>query len=808
MGNINYFLDYDRFDERNNKESIGSFGTTTVPGGDQLKELLIKIRQGVKHVELHLNNTGKGEFSRLDTPDKYGYKERRTIMQLAKMNQQTMSVHSSLNMTSLAGLEKNGFDESARLEALKEMEETVKFASETTKGGAIVMHLQGELPSPRTEMKLSKSYIEWLKKNNPNELKEIEKNYFNRNPYDRLFVENPEKVDQLKYEYERLSDDEKNKLELKYEKEIKSGIQKWEVYAIEQQVKKTKLNPDLMPYVVTGDNIQQLDRKVEFADLTLLRDEKNFTDDEKKILLEVGVEPGKHIDIDAYQKIMGFFSADAPIDEKVDKKMFFNLKQKIMCSYDKTLAESYNLQNQADVNFFNKLNANKLEEIKLMRNDLVELHKMYSEELDQIKQFESTLKKYYSEIKNLDQKDESYLLKKSVLDEQIKKTSQMLSSLKYSVIGQEEYSKLASFDSKIAELNKAESELVTKQENTLSLVDSAFEKNIKGLAYLGVKALKHQMDLKLKSQTSIELKNKIDNQIKDLTKKYYDEKDVLKQDELANLIAQKENERDRLVGLSDYNDIDLENRPLYISPENMLPGMGNLTSIEEFKSLIIMGWESFADNILSNNPEFKKIREEYENLTGKKIKDRKDAIELAKKHIAGTLDTAHAATWLKHFKKNESETEEERINRFNDWIEDQAQKLVKDNIVKHVHLNDSTGKDDDHNSIGSGILRMHNLRKKMRDAGLSEPFIIEAGGRGANKLLHLKSTFELFNPSVFSQKESPLVDSGISNWISVQRNYENRKRYEVSYGFAQSTFSHVPPKENQQRGLWSGTSFF
>ena len=54
------------------------------------------------------------------------------------------------------------------------------------------------------------------------------------------------------------------------------------------------------------------------------------------------------------------------------------------------------------------------------------------------------------------------------------------------------------------------------------------------------------------------------------------------------------------------------------------------------------------------------------------------AVELAKRHIGGTFDNAHAAVWLKHFKKEDGESEEHRIDRFNKWLNNQATEMYKD----------------------------------------------------------------------------------------------------------------------------------
>jgi hypothetical protein len=111
--------------------------------------------------------------------------------------------------------------------------------------------------------------------------------------------------------------------------------------------------------------------------------------------------------------------------------------------------------------------------------------------------------------------------------------------------------------------------------------------------------------------------------------------------------------------------------------------------------------------------------------------------------------------------------------------------------------------------IGTGLLDVHDLRHRLRKAGIKESFIVEAGGRGANNNLHLTNAFEVFNPTLGIEREMPSVsvNSGVSDWISTTRDYQRRPQYS-SYGMSYSTFRHQAPKEGGERGSWSGTSFF
>jgi len=57
----------------------------------------------------------------------------------------------------------------------------------------------------------------------------------------------------------------------------------------------------------------------------------------------------------------------------------------------------------------------------------------------------------------------------------------------------------------------------------------------------------------------------------------------------------------KVVGLKDYDDIDVVNKPLYIAPENMIVGYGYMTNLEEFKAVIRQSWSEFADKIMSDD---------------------------------------------------------------------------------------------------------------------------------------------------------------------------------------------------------------
>lgn len=828
----------DQHDSKIFRESLGSLGTTTAPGQDQLKELQAKIRQGVKHVELHLNNSGKGQFGQQDTPDKYGFEQRRTIMQLAKLNEQTLSVHASLDLTSFTGLGQNGnFDEAKRWNSIKEVDESLKFAAETAKGGAVVFHMQGEqLSNTRSEANISKEYLGWLKQNRPDEYIKLKNERLNENPLDRLIVDNPMQESEIRKEFELLQSQNPSEFEKFSKLAQEKGTQPYQEYFIQKNLDKQKVAPDVSPYVVVGDKISQVDRNQAFVNIDNLDDNSAFNSDEMKVLKDVGIEVGNY-SITDYQKALALFSNGKPQElSNVDDSTFNSLRKKLVVNYEDVLSENENLISFADKDFFKSQMNSILKQIELQKRDLNTKHEMFSRELKQIKKLEDENKQAILKLQQVELNLDSDISKAGIdiIKEDISKRNQSIQTL-IQMMGHTEYQQLAQYDQQLAQLNKQSQEIKEKRSTVKSLGDEIFNKNSSGLGHLGTKALRYQLDLKQKSGIAKEEVKEINSKISDLEKEYNSTIDSSRQSQLASEIAKERYKLKNWIGMSDYSDVDVDERPLYLSPENMLPGYGNLTSLDEYKGVIRMAQEDFANRLMSDEGEYIQLKEDYEKATGKKINSLDDARKIAKNHIAGTFDNAHAATWLKYFKKEinpktgREETDEHRIERFNKWMNKEVEDMYKEGIIKHVHFNDSAGKDDDHNLIGQGILDVHEFRETLRKAGYKEALIVEAGGRGANSNLHLLNAYDIFNVSLFADEHSKAVlheenDSGykigsatnpdvmangstqISDWMSVQREYNRRPEYS-NYGMSPSSFSGQP-QQNQERGGWSNTSFF
>jgi hypothetical protein len=820
MVKYSYSPEHDQHDSKVFRESLGTFGTTTVPGSDQLQALQAKVRQGVKHVELHLAQAGKGQFNALDTPDKYGFEQRRTIMQLAKLNQQTLSVHSEFSLSSFAGISQNGFNESQRWQVMKEVDETIKFAAETAKQGAIVVHIHEQnLPSSPGEISLPKKYIDWLKKNKPQEYENLKKQYFDSaSPLDKQFVDNPEMINyDIKKTYEDLPQDTKEEFQKNYYKEIEEGKKKgkniWEIYYEKQKTDKMKLSPDMTPLIVVGDKIDKVERQQELIDVELLKNHPTkLTNDEKEILKQMGINVDSFA-IDDFQRANSIFTNGLPTEYKnkgINEEKFEKLKDKLLLTYDKFLSNNYNMASLADKKFFDKINKTQEEVLNLQKQKLETKYKMFQDELERINKLELQNREAFAKLESFDENDPKSKASRDAIKMHISQKNQEIQHLKYNAIGQEDYHQLAQYDESMAQINKQLTQIKEKTHNVKSLTEEVFKKNTASIAHFGAKALSYQLDLKNKSKDADQIYSKLNKEISDLENKYREASKTDNFNEMERIntqLSKKRNELRKTTGLKDYQDIDVEKNPLYISPENMIVGYGYMTNLEEYKALIRESWKEFSEKITSDDDFYKSIRENYEKQTGKKV-TKENAYEIAKKHIGGTFDNAHAGVWLKYFKKKPNESEEARIERFNKWLNNQAEDMAKEGIIKHVHMNDSLGKDDDHNLLGTGILDFHDLKHRLRKAGIKEPMIVEAGGRGSASNLHLTNAFETFNTSLNSKiGPSASFNSGVSDWISVKKDYQNRPQYS-SYGMSYSTFKHVPPQQGQEKGEWSGTSFF
>lgn len=152
-------------------------------------------------------------------------------------------------------------------------------------------------------------------------------------------------------------------------------------------------------------------------------------------------------------------------------------------------------------------------------------------------------------------------------------------------------------------------------------------------------------------------------------------------------------------------------RPLHVGPEIGWPGYYG-SHPEEFISLVKKSREEMINLLTSPKmkvPDPIKGEREVDNPYFDKSLNKRQAEELAEKHVKGMFDTSHMGMWLAHFRPEldsetgRLETEEHRIARFNKWYKDQVEKIAESGVVGGIQLVDSMSAAHGHLPPGQGI---------------------------------------------------------------------------------------------------------
>lgn len=140
--------------------------------------------------------------------------------------------------------------------------------------------------------------------------------------------------------------------------------------------------------------------------------------------------------------------------------------------------------------------------------------------------------------------------------------------------------------------------------------------------------------------------------------------------------------------------------------------------------------------MIKNNPYYRKEFAE----------DPEKAKELAKQYIKSTIDAQHLQMWQAHFKREQGETELQREKRFYTWYDEQLRKLMKEDIIGHVHVVDGMGRGHVHLPVGQGrIMEMSEAFDELRSMGLS----MTHEGWMEGQARHLSGTWEASGQKIY-----------------------------------------------------------
>lgn len=191
-------------------------------------------------------------------------------------------------------------------------------------------------------------------------------------------------------------------------------------------------------------------------------------------------------------------------------------------------------------------------------------------------------------------------------------------------------------------------------------------------------------------------------------------------------------------------------RPIYIAPENIFPEMGYGSHPRELIELVSKSRETMAQRLMEERGMSKD-----------------EAFKHAKDHIKATFDTQHLGMWRKHFEKKAGETEEQHIQRFNNWYRDQVKELSEAEILGNIHIVDGFGRGHTHLPAGQGnlpvvdavtYLKKHGFVGQMSSEGFGEP------------TRQLTETWRAFGSPIYGSG-GPIRVGAPRTWTDVEHSY-------------------------------------
>ncbi len=192
-----------------------------------------------------------------------------------------------------------------------------------------------------------------------------------------------------------------------------------------------------------------------------------------------------------------------------------------------------------------------------------------------------------------------------------------------------------------------------------------------------------------------------------------------------------------------------EQKPIYVSPENIFPEWGYGSHPQELKELIQKARGKMA-----------------EQLSVRYGKD--EASKMANEHIKATFDIGHANTWRKFFVKKEDETNEQADKRFNQWLITEVKDLAKSGIIGHIHVSDNFGYYDEHVTPGQGTVPIKEFIEEMKKAGLKD-IIVEPAHQDYKAWL---GAIGFFGSSIYGAARGPGMPR--DTWLDVEHSYFGR----------------------------------
>ena len=197
-------------------------------------------------------------------------------------------------------------------------------------------------------------------------------------------------------------------------------------------------------------------------------------------------------------------------------------------------------------------------------------------------------------------------------------------------------------------------------------------------------------------------------------------------------------------------------RDLYVGPELGWPDQWG-GHPEEFIELVKNSREEMKTKLTDPNGEWRM--------------NAKEADERAKRHIKGLFDTAHMGMWLRNFKRDGDESEDEHQKRFKQWYLEMVDKLISENVVGSIQAVDSASGAHGHLPPGQGIFPVVEAVERFKKKGFNGFIVSE--GHEEEQFGHQRILLETWNAFGSPIGRIPYT-TGPTAWRDIQRGYFGR----------------------------------
>ncbi|MBS1266322.1 MAG: hypothetical protein MAG795_00289 [Candidatus Woesearchaeota archaeon] len=202
----------------------------------------------------------------------------------------------------------------------------------------------------------------------------------------------------------------------------------------------------------------------------------------------------------------------------------------------------------------------------------------------------------------------------------------------------------------------------------------------------------------------------------------------------------------------------------------------------KLKSPISVSVENIDPDMYGAHPqELKKLiqvaRKKFIERNKKRLGESK-AKKAAQDHINATFDVGHAYMWRKYYQGDPNKSFEENSKEFNKWLLNQVEDLNKEEYIKHVHISDNFGWNDEHVTPGQGIVPIKEFVKRMKDAGMKD-LIVEPAHQDYRAML---GGWREFGAPIYGAT----APKAGNRWSDIQHSYFGKARtpYFVFGGYA------------------------